>query len=151
MPVRKRGASDKPSETSPAAESSAKEPAKTAKSTRSAAGKVVLYDKGTMVNFEPEPLPANRPVFQSNAALVPSENLPNARPILSSNVAVTSRDHLPHQRPVFRSELDIASMNGDRPIMRLDLPLAPSDRLPENRPIATGPWLEVPDLMGFLD
>ena len=42
-------------------------------------------------------------------------------------------------------------MRGDRPVMRLETPLAPSDRLPENRPIATVAWPEPNDLMGFID
>ncbi|MCM1983188.1 hypothetical protein [Lyngbya confervoides] len=151
MAVRKSAASEssevhaQTESKAPARETDAK------KDRKSNTGEVVLYEQGRMVSYAPEPLPANRPIYPSNSALVPSESLPNGRPILAGSAQVASLDHLPHHRPVLRSQLDIVAMHGDRPVVSLHLPLKPSDSLPNNRPIATAPLLEEYNLMGFLD
>jgi hypothetical protein len=154
MAVRK-GDTNSGQTTEPQAEPSATPASQTPKATPAKSTEkssdVVLYKSGNVVTYEPAPLPGNRPVFASHLPIVHSDSLPNRRPVMISDIQVTSLDHLPHHRPVFKSELDIVAMSGDRPIIRLAVPLEPSPNLPENRPIATGPWLEHTDLMGFLD
>ncbi len=108
-------------------------------------------DRGTVEIYSPPTLPANRPVFRGNPALVPSDKLPNSRPILAGMKKVVSSDHLPLHRPVFQSDLEIAAMHGDRPVVRLHTSFAPSSSLPENRPILVNETVSSQGLMGYID
>lgn len=101
--------------------------------------------------FSAPALPANRPVFKGNSALVPSNNLPNHRPILTGTKQVASFDHLPLHRPVFHSDLYVVAMHGDRPVLRLNSTLVPSPSLPNNRPIAIERPSQNEKLMGYID
>ena len=101
--------------------------------------------------YSPPELPNHRPVVEGNSALVPSDALPGGRPILIGTRQVSSFDHLPHHRPVFQSDLNIVSMYGNRPVVRLDSSLKPSASLPGNRPIADNSSHSSGHLMGYLD
>lgn len=107
--------------------------------------------EGGIVRYSSPALPANRPIFRGNSALVPSETLPNGRPILRSDKKIASSDHLPLHRPVFQSDLNIVAMHGDRPVVRLKSALSPSSSLPENRPIAAQGSMPESNLMGYID